>query len=70
MQFEVAGIFCYRSLCNAFLVKEDTDWVKNVYNMRWRAADQEIDQKGRGERLCKKIQARNLNKEDAMDRRR
>jgi len=55
MQFEVAGIFCYRSLCNAFLVKEDTDWVKNVYNMRWRAADQEVDQRGRGERLCRKI---------------
>jgi len=32
--------------------------------MRWRAPDQEADQRGHGKRLCKKI----LNKEDAMDR--
>ena len=37
------------------LWKEDTDRVKKVWNMRWRAPDQEIDQRGRGERLCKKI---------------
>ena len=37
--------------------------------MRWRAPDQEVDQRGRGERLCKKdCQARNLNRDDAMDR--
>jgi len=29
--------------------------LRNVWNMRWRAADQEVDQKGRRERLCKKI---------------
>ena len=28
---------------------------RNVWNMRLRAPDQEVDQKGRGERLCKKI---------------
>ena len=28
---------------------------RNVWNMRWRAPDQEVEQKGRGERLCKKI---------------
>jgi len=37
------------------LRKEDTDWVKNVWNMRWRAPDQEVDQRGHGQRLCKKI---------------
>jgi len=37
------------------LRKEDTDWMKNVWNMRWRAPDQEVDQRGHGRRLCKKI---------------
>jgi len=33
-----------------------TDWVISVWNMRWRAPDQEADhQRGREERLCKKI---------------
>jgi len=37
--------------------------------MRWRALDQEVDQRGHGEMLCKKdCQARNLKREDAMDR--
>ena len=36
--------------------------------MRWRAPDQEVDHKGYGERLCKDCQARNVNKEDAVDR--
>ena len=37
--------------------------------MRRRAPDQEVDQRGHGKRLCKNnCQARNLNKEDAMDR--
>jgi len=36
--------------------------------MRWRAPDQEEDQRGHKKRLCKKIAACNLNKEDAMDR--
>jgi len=37
--------------------------------MRWRVPDQEVGQRGRGERLRKKdYQARNLNREDATDR--
>ena len=37
--------------------------------MKWRTADQEVDQRGHGKRLCKKdCQECNLNKEDAMDR--
>jgi len=28
---------------------------RNVWNMRWRAPDQEVAQRERGERLCKKI---------------
>ena len=28
---------------------------RSVWNMRWRAPGQEVDQRGRGERLCKKI---------------
>jgi len=37
--------------------------------MRWRAPDQEVDQRGHGKRLCKKIaKQRNLNNKDAMDR--
>jgi len=28
---------------------------RNVWNMWWRAPDQEVDQRGHGERLCKKI---------------
>jgi len=37
--------------------------------MRWRAPDEEVDQRGHGEMLCKKIcQACNLNREDAVDR--
>jgi len=34
--------------------------------MRWRAPDQEADQRAHGQRLCKK-QASNVNREDAMD---
>ena len=29
--------------------------LRNVWNMRWRAPDQEVDQRGHGKRLCKKI---------------
>ena len=37
--------------------------------MRWRAPDQEVDQRGHGVRLCEKdCQTRNLNREDAIDR--
>ena len=32
---------------------EDTDWAKK-WSMRSRAPDQEVDQKGHGDRLCKK----------------
>jgi len=35
--------------------------------MRWRAPDQEVDQRGHGE-VQKDCQACNLNREDAMDR--
>jgi len=28
---------------------------RNVWNMRWRAPNQEVDQRGHGERLCKTI---------------
>jgi len=31
-----------------------TGW-RNVWNMRWRAPDQEVDQTEHGDRLCKKI---------------
>jgi len=38
------------------LRREDADWVKKcIWNMRWRAPDQEVDQRGHGKRLCKKI---------------
>jgi len=37
------------------LQNEDTDWVKNVWSMKWRDPDQEVDQRGLGERLYKKI---------------
>ena len=37
------------------LRRVDTDRVKKLCNMRWRAPDQEVDQRGHGERLCKKI---------------
>jgi len=51
------------------LRKEDIDWAKKCMEYEWRAPDQEVDQKGRGERLHKKdCQACNLNREDAMDR--
>ena len=49
------------------LRKEGTDWVKKL--MEYEVPDQEVDQRGHGERLCKKdCQAHNLNREDAMDR--
>jgi len=35
--------------------------------MRWRAPDQEVDQRGHGKRLSKYCEAHNLNKEDAVD---
>jgi len=31
------------------------DRVPSKENMRWRAPDQEVDQRGRGKRLCRKI---------------
>ena len=30
-------------------------WSEELWNMRWRASDQEVDQRGRGERFFKKI---------------
>ena len=41
-----------------------------VWNMRWRPPDQEVDQRTWTEVVQKDCQPRNLNKEDAMDRRR
>jgi len=52
------------------LRKEDTDCVKECteYEVEWRAPDLEVDQRGHGDRLCKKdCQARSLNREDAID---
>ena len=37
------------------LRREDADWVKKCMPILWRDLDQEVDQTGRGERLCKKI---------------
>ena len=52
------------------LRKEDRliGWRK-LWNMRWRSPVQEVDQTGSGERLWKEeCQARNLNRQDVMDR--
>ena len=35
--------------------KKDTDWVKKCMEYEVEGPDQEVDQRGRGERLCKKI---------------
>jgi len=41
---------------------------RNVWSMNLRVPDQEVDQRGLKERLCKKdCQAHKLNREDAMD---
>jgi len=37
------------------LRKEETDWVKKCMEYEMEAPDQEVDQKGHGKRLCKKI---------------
>ena len=42
-------------LSSATLWKEDTDWVKKCMEYEVGAPDQEVDQRGLGERLCKKI---------------
>ena len=49
------------------LRKEDTDWVKKCMEWKWRAPDQEVDHRGHWKRLCKDCQARNLNREHAME---
>jgi len=36
------------------LRKEDNDWVKKLWSMKWRVPGQEIDQRKLGERLWKK----------------
>jgi len=36
------------------LQKEDNDWVKNVWSMKWMVPSQEVDQRKLGERLWKK----------------
>jgi len=47
------------------LRKEDNDWVKNVWSMKWRVPGQEVDQRKLVEKDCR---LHGLNKEDAMDR--
>ena len=32
--------------------KEDNDWVKSVWSIKWRVPGQEVDQRKLGERLC------------------
>jgi len=39
----------------------------NVWNIRWQAPNQEVDQRTWREVVQKDCQARNLNREDAMD---
>jgi len=48
--------------------KKTMNWQRNVWSMKRRVPDQEVDQRGLGERLCEKdCQAHKLNREDAMD---
>ena len=37
------------------LRKEDTDWMKKCMEYEVEGPDQEVDQRGHGKRLCKKI---------------
>ena len=54
---------------SSFCLFSYTDWVKKCIEYEVEGSIQEVNQKGCGERLCKKFcQAHNLNKEDAMDR--
>jgi len=51
------------------LRKEDTDWVKKCMEYQVEGSRRRVDQRGHGERLCRKdSKAPNLNKDDAMDR--
>jgi len=50
------------------LRKEDNDWVKNVWSMKWRVPGHELDQRKLGEIVEKGRQAHELNKQDAIDR--
>jgi len=34
--------------------KEDSDWVRNVWCIKWRVPDQQVDQRKLEERLCEK----------------
>jgi len=36
------------------LQKEDNDWVKNIWSMKWRMPGQEVSKRKRGQRLYKK----------------
>jgi len=40
---------------------------RNIWNMRWRAPDQEVDKRGWTEAVQKDCHACNLNRKDAMD---
>ena len=50
--------------------KEDNDWGRNVWSMKWRVPGQEVDQRKLGEVVEKDCQVRKLNREDAVDRNR
>jgi len=49
---------------------ENNDWVKKCTEYEVEAASQEVDQRKLGESVEKDCQARKLNKEDAVDRKR
>jgi len=44
-----------RLQCYGHVLQKTMIGWRNVWNMRWRAPDQEVDQWGCGQRLCKKI---------------
>jgi len=48
-----SGINSSMSWCGHVLQKEDNGWVKKC--MKWMFPDQEVDQRGLGERLCKRL---------------
>jgi len=47
------------------LQKEDNDWVRNVWSMKWRVPGQEVDQRKLEERLWKKT-VRHMNSTGRM----
>jgi len=49
------------------LRKEDNDWVKKCMEMEQRMPDQQVDQRGLGERVLKDCQACKLNRQGAYN---